>query len=760
MASPSLKASSQVSVGPANNTSTSNDDDDKIRKFSNASSLESDTGRLLNSLGSVGSSLADVGLGLTAASIIKEAPSDEAQFPVPAALPQHYYQVKLPGEEPTNTHSSLPLPAILPAEESSSQNSSNKGRHLPEKRLPSKKRKMSYESYDSAMDDSYLGLAALDNNSIHSAIIPKLQPGVSSASAGSGTSDNLHHRHHYHNHLLHGVSALDHLDALGDNEGGLPEQPAAMENNPEDAPLAAGGGEKDDASDGDATFTSSGHRLLMEAIMMTGGLDMAGGTPARKRFESWGGMSDLSVQIGGDPTDAAMALASALHHTGIIDDVTAAANFGGGSVDSSVTDEQQLMFMKPPPHDLPEARDRASSFSDSTFPVPMSLDGLEISSDLQKFVAAAVASVGDQLAELAGNIEAAAASVDLNRKEGGSEVSSIATPLMVGAAPDEPPRRAVGDAKSVSRNAIAVDYDAVAAAVDAANAATGDLDLSAIGDGPFSVLPGLMSSTASSLSSGAVAAAAAAAVGNKTKRIRKLPTHSKSKKTTISIPHSTNAHVHNSLLSEKDQEEIRERARKAAGYVPPSEMTEDSTTTPAKRTLPPLKKRSKRMTPEAARGNSHVTPKTSNVSANVTDAVPSLVVSSSERLEPTSSSKAGTKEKSTQKWDSMYDALLQFKQDRMDEETSGATEEAVAEWVWDGNVPTTYKTKDGKALGRWINNQRSAKSKGTLKDERETRLLNSGLKWSVLASNSFNEMLEELRIYIKEYVSVAICAVL
>ena len=73
-------------------------------------------------------------------------------------------------------------------------------------------------------------------------------------------------------------------------------------------------------------------------------------------------------------------------------------------------------------------------------------------------------------------------------------------------------------------------------------------------------------------------------------------------------------------------------------------------------------------------------------------------------------------------------------------------------WVWDGNVPTTYKTKDGKALGRWVNNQRSAKSKGNLKEDREKRLVDAGLKWSVLASNSWNEMLEELRMYVAEQV--------
>merc|ERR1712238_550638 len=68
----------------------------------------------------------------------------------------------------------------------------------------------------------------------------------------------------------------------------------------------------------------------------------------------------------------------------------------------------------------------------------------------------------------------------------------------------------------------------------------------------------------------------------------------------------------------------------------------------------------------------------------------------------------------------------------------------------DGNVPTMYKTKEGKALGRWINNQRSAKSKGTLKEDREQRLVSTGLKWSVLTTNAWVDMMEELTIYVKE----------
>jgi hypothetical protein len=107
---------------------------------------------------------------------------------------------------------------------------------------------------------------------------------------------------------------------------------------------------------------------------------------------------------------------------------------------------------------------------------------------------------------------------------------------------------------------------------------------------------------------------------------------------------------------------------------------------------------------------------------------------------------------SDQKWNMVFDYLVKFIAESKAEETNDMSEEEIQIWQWDGNVPTTFKSKDGKALGRWVNNQRSAKSKGVLKDDRENRLVNAGLKWSVLASNSWNEMLEELRIYVNDQV--------
>jgi hypothetical protein len=130
----------------------------------------------------------------------------------------------------------------------------------------------------------------------------------------------------------------------------------------------------------------------------------------------------------------------------------------------------------------------------------------------------------------------------------------------------------------------------------------------------------------------------------------------------------------------------------------------------------------------------------------MTSATPKKKNTSSSRT-PSSSSKGG---QSNQKWEEMFECLVQYVKDQKEKETNGMTKEELERWEWSGNVPTMYKTKDGKALGRWINNQRSAKSKGSLKPEREKRLISTGLKWSVLTTNAWTDMMEELKVYVKE----------
>ena len=96
----------------------------------------------------------------------------------------------------------------------------------------------------------------------------------------------------------------------------------------------------------------------------------------------------------------------------------------------------------------------------------------------------------------------------------------------------------------------------------------------------------------------------------------------------------------------------------------------------------------------------------------------------------------------------MFDCLAEFIKEIREKSTKHMDEVQKSDWIWDGNVPTSYTTPCGKALGRWITNQRSAKAKGTLKDDREVRLVSTGLKWS--ASYSWRQMLCELEIYVHE----------
>jgi hypothetical protein len=79
---------------------------------------------------------------------------------------------------------------------------------------------------------------------------------------------------------------------------------------------------------------------------------------------------------------------------------------------------------------------------------------------------------------------------------------------------------------------------------------------------------------------------------------------------------------------------------------------------------------------------------------------------------------------STTSWDTMYDTLCQYVKERKAVDPSN---------VWDGNVPANHKTNDNppKALGRWINRQRSAYGKGKLKKEFVDKLNAIGLRWSI-----------------------------
>jgi hypothetical protein len=545
----------------------------------------------------------------------------------------------------------------------------------------------------------------------------------------------------------------------------------------------------------------------------------------RNRLESWGGMSDLSAGMkdlkadqnleslgvgifttggstnnskdgsggGAGSTDKTAALAATIYSS-LANDVTAAAAADGNdSVSSFLVSDEKI------PSKISVSRDRLGSIggsigTDSLLRLAgMSGDktDAEFPSDVHSFVQAAMASVEDQLADLATAVEAVSKD---NKGDQESEISSTASP-MIGAASDLGSNRSMDSVTGRPRSSsvssmlqISVDYDAVAAAVaaavDASEAAAGVLDLSSF-----------------TLPSSAAGASASSSQGSQSQRNRKkraLPTHKKpprviKKKSTtskkspaktlsasktpksrskkrvstieslpsakkrcvgVSINEQLNTvvlkppDIPKSTLDDRDMERLRERARAAAGYVPPS--TSNGSVRP--RSLPPKKRTAAPATPShpprpsaVTSGSNFKTPITSNTAASKYNGTP---VSGYSAGTPASS----TKGQSSQKWESMFDCLLKFIEQRKKEGTAGMSEAQKAEWAWDGNVPTTFKTKDGKALGRWVNNQRSAKSKGTLKKEREKRLVDAGLKWSVLASNSWNEMLEELRIYVADQI--------
>lgn len=456
------------------------------------------------------------------------------------------------------------------------------------------------------------------------------------------------------------------------------------------------------------------------------------GNEGRERLESWGGMSDLSLPVhessaaeslvgGGTATAAAIAAK-------LVKDLTAAANLDGNeSISSFLVSDDKI------PSKISLGRDRLNSIASAASETSLAISNEnEVPSDLQNFVQKAMANVGDQLAELANAAEKAGTGSPGDQD---SELGSTMSPI-IGATSDAGSktgsltgRPRSGSASYAGVN-ICVDYDAVAAAVDAAQAAAGAIDLAAFAY--VATPPGSVCSVSK-------------------KRRRQLPTHkSKSEgdaESTSDLTDSKTAPLHKSIpkstVDDRDMEIIREKARRAAGYIPPASGS-DRLQMPSSKKL--KVEGSVPKTPNARSSDLHQTPHSGNSSVR-TPGTPYTPIST-----PGSVKSPASKGQSSQKWDSMFDCLLQFINDRRDDETKDMQEDEKEKWIWDGNVPTTFKTKDGKALGRWVNNQRSAKSKGVLKEDREKRLVNAGLKWSVLASNSWNEMLEELRIYVSEQV--------
>lgn len=104
----------------------------------------------------------------------------------------------------------------------------------------------------------------------------------------------------------------------------------------------------------------------------------------------------------------------------------------------------------------------------------------------------------------------------------------------------------------------------------------------------------------------------------------------------------------------------------------------------------------------------------------------------------------------TRKWDEWYDLLADYVEERRKEEAEDMiSDQEKAAWIWDGNVPLRYRNSDGKALGKWVYQQRDAKRNKSLIDDREVLLLAIGLDWTD-RYNPWQDMVEELKSYVLE----------
>jgi hypothetical protein len=82
-------------------------------------------------------------------------------------------------------------------------------------------------------------------------------------------------------------------------------------------------------------------------------------------------------------------------------------------------------------------------------------------------------------------------------------------------------------------------------------------------------------------------------------------------------------------------------------------------------------------------------------------------------------------------WKDMFEVLVRYIKETRETETRHMNDEQKAAWIWNGHVPSSYKTSCNKALGNWIDTQRQLKAKEKLKDERELRLTSICLRWKM-----------------------------
>jgi hypothetical protein len=527
---------------------------------------------------------------------------------------------------------------------------------------------------------------------------------------------------------------------------------------------------------------SSSQRLVMEA------LQHFEGDKQRDRNDSWGGMSDLSVT-------GIAATHDALKTTGIIDDIMAAAASIGDDATDGLSEEPK------------EQGQRKRTGSGGT----NSLSG-KGRPRLDSLASLSLASLSDASISVSGRKEQYAS--ELVQKLPALETKT-STP---------------------SSQSIVVDYDAITAAVNAANAVTDGLDLNSILSSPSATkpttpggkpkksvplnakktpmttakkpapkvakplpsahkpTPSMMKTPLSKLGTrptpkpssmkplppkyqttpthlmkapppNSVSVAAQKAAAKRAAAAAQLAAQTQAGKAAgvtkpkLPVPSSIDIPIPKSTKTEEEMEAIRQRARAAAGYVPPGPGSVPPYKTggmPLSGQVPPLKPgqlpppRKPPMPyhpmPPLQHGHSSMPPK-KRPNGPHPSFVSSLPAPPPGYMPRHHAVSRASSLQSQQKWDDMFEYLVKFIEETRLEQTKGLSEADKAAWVWDGNVPTNYKTKCGKALGRWINNQRTSKTKGTLKDDREVRLVSTGLKWSVLTTNSWNEMLHELEVY-------------
>ncbi len=519
-------------------------------------------------------------------------------------------------------------------------------------------------------------------------------------------------------------SAIDHLDALGNAYDEVSISTDSMRN--------------DDHNHSHTHVESS---------------KMALSSSGRERAESWGGMSDIS---------ATAAVASALHQTGIIDDVTAAAaameipsptlgpihhttssianNSSRCRLDSFSdiirrTDRLESLASLSEFHNHHHYRPRTQSIASlSEASMTMSLAAVEdlanLANDLEyiietnqthkhqqkrKFSDASLSNLSlpppQQPTVTTATSTTSTAQISSAPKPTvavSNTVTKPSTPQTPAPTPAPVPKPAPAPLPSAT---ISVDSDAVKAAVDAAMSVTlsGIFDMAALCT-PNPSLTAPTNPQKTNTQTEHIKSTVTKPVSKKPpkpKSILSKPTMPKpqthkssplapiSKMSTKTTPSSnkqqkTNTNINNTVIlaaTNTTAAALRDRARAAAGYIPPTpnkrqkftaleppnRLLSSTITTPAT----PVTKIKPASTIFSS-PNSFSTPKRKNTSNNTT----------SNNVTPVSTSKGG---QSNQKWDDMLQCLLQYIIHQREKETKDMLEDEKKEWTWDGNVPTTYK---------------------------------------------------------------------